>query len=70
MDVLEMLYGGYGDGPPRGSGPDQDKIQKEGKAYLDQGWPKLDSIKTATVISPVPTAAPARRAPATKKPAS
>jgi len=68
MDVVEMLYGGYGDGPPRGSGPDQDKIQKQGKPYLDQGWPKLDSIKTATVISPVPAAAPARRAPTAKKP--
>ena len=72
MDVVEMLYGGYGDGPPRGAGPDQDRIQKEGKPYLDQGWPKLDSIKTATVISPAttPTTSPAKRPPTTKKPES
>jgi peptidyl-prolyl cis-trans isomerase A (cyclophilin A) len=51
MDVVDAFYGGYGDGPPRGSGPDQDQIQKQGKPYLDLGWPKLDSIKTATLLT-------------------
>src|SRR5690348_18255678 len=32
MDVVEMLYGGYGDGPPRGAGPDQDR--KIGRAHV------------------------------------
>jgi peptidyl-prolyl cis-trans isomerase A (cyclophilin A) len=52
INVVEMMYEGYGDGPPRGTGPDQDQISKQGKAYLDKGWPKLDSIKTATLVGP------------------
>jgi len=46
MKVVEMLYDQYGES----SGPDQDQITKLGKPYLDQGWPKLDSIKTATLL--------------------
>jgi peptidyl-prolyl cis-trans isomerase A (cyclophilin A) len=46
MKVVEMLYDQYGDN----GGPDQDQITKQGKPYLDKGWPKLDSIKTATLI--------------------
>jgi peptidyl-prolyl cis-trans isomerase A (cyclophilin A) len=53
MNVVEMLYDQYGDS----SGPDQDQITKQGKPYLDKGWPKLDSIKTATLMGPVATAA-------------
>jgi peptidyl-prolyl cis-trans isomerase A (cyclophilin A) len=69
MSVVEALYGGYGEGAPQGAGPDQDEMEKKGKAYLDQGWPKLDSIKTATLLTPPPaaTSKPAA-APATKKP--
>jgi len=48
MNVVDMLYDQY----TESSGPDQDKISKLGKAYLDQGWPKLDSIKTATLVGP------------------
>jgi peptidyl-prolyl cis-trans isomerase A (cyclophilin A) len=66
MDVVEMMYGQYGDN----AGPDQDQISKQGKPYLDKGWPKLDSIKSATLVAPAGTAAakPAA-APAAKKPA-
>jgi peptidyl-prolyl cis-trans isomerase A (cyclophilin A) len=46
MKVVEMLYDQYGDN----GGPDQDQITKQGKPYLDKGWPKLDSIKTATLV--------------------
>jgi peptidyl-prolyl cis-trans isomerase A (cyclophilin A) len=53
MKVVEMLYDQYGDS----AGPDQDQISKQGKPYLDKGWPKLDSIKTATLIGPAPAAA-------------
>ncbi len=53
MKVVDMLYDQYGDS----AGPDQDQISKLGKPYLDKGWPKLDSIKTATVIGPAPAAA-------------
>jgi peptidyl-prolyl cis-trans isomerase A (cyclophilin A) len=66
MGVVDQLYGGYGDGPPQGAGPDQDQIQRQGKPYLDQGWPKLDSIKTATLLTAGP--AGASKPAATKKP--
>lgn len=49
MEVLERLYGGYGDMPPRGSGPDGVKIEAQGNAYLDDHFPRLDSIRKATV---------------------
>jgi len=65
MDVVEMMYGQYGDN----AGPDQDQIQKQGKPYLDKGWPKLDSIKTATLVAPAGAAAAAKpAAPASTKP--
>lgn len=62
MDVVDQLYSGYGEGAPRGSGPEQDRIQKEGKAYLDRDFPKLDSIKSAVVLSqPRPSSSQPRR---------
>jgi peptidyl-prolyl cis-trans isomerase A (cyclophilin A) len=67
MNVVEMMYEGYGEGAPQGAGPDQDQMEKQGKAYLDKGWPKLDSIKTTTLLTTEPAAA-SKPAPATKKP--
>jgi len=52
MNVVEAFYEGYGEGAPQGAGPSQDEIEKKGKPYLDKGFPKLDSIKTVTIISP------------------
>jgi peptidyl-prolyl cis-trans isomerase A (cyclophilin A) len=49
MDVLEGLYGGYGDMPPRGSGPDGVEIERQGNVYLDNHFPRLDYIKKAAV---------------------
>ena len=46
MNVVEMFYDQYGDA----AGPDQDQITRQGKPYLDKGWPKLDSIKSATLV--------------------
>jgi peptidyl-prolyl cis-trans isomerase A (cyclophilin A) len=73
MNTVEMMYEGYGEGAPEGSGPNQDEIEKQGKPYLDKGWPKLDYIKTATIVAPEPAAAgkpaaTAKPAPATKNP--
>lgn len=51
MDVVRQLYSGYGEGAPSGRGPDQSSVSSLGKPYLDKNFPKLDSIKTATVIS-------------------
>jgi peptidyl-prolyl cis-trans isomerase A (cyclophilin A) len=50
MDVVDKFYSGYGEGPPRGRGPDQGRIQTEGKTYLDKDFPQLDSVKTAVVL--------------------
>ena len=50
MKVVEMLYDQYGDS----GGPEQDQISKLGKPYIDKGWPKLDSIKTATLMGTAP----------------
>src|SRR6266481_1334092 len=54
MKVVDMLYDQYGDS----GGPDQDQISKLGKPYLDKGWPKLDSIKTATLVAAPEAAKP------------
>lgn len=52
MDVIANFYSGYGDNPTS----DQDAITKGGKAYLVKKYPKLDSIKTAVVVSSAPAA--------------
>jgi cyclophilin family peptidyl-prolyl cis-trans isomerase len=49
MDVVDKIYNGYGEGAPRGRGPDQGRLQAEGNAYLTKDFPKLDYIKTATI---------------------
>jgi peptidyl-prolyl cis-trans isomerase A (cyclophilin A) len=50
MDVVERLFGGYGDAPPRGDGPNQGRIVMEGNEYLKKSFPDLDFIKKATVL--------------------
>jgi peptidyl-prolyl cis-trans isomerase A (cyclophilin A) len=49
MEVVDSLYGGYGEGAPNGNGPDQGRVQQQGNAYLEQDFPKLDFINTATI---------------------
>ena len=49
MDVVDSLYRGYGEGAPRGNGPNQMLIKSQGNAYLVTQFPKLDYIKTATI---------------------
>ena len=50
MEVVDQFYADYGEGAPDGPGPDQERIEKEGNAYLDGAFPKLDYIKTARVL--------------------
>lgn len=50
MDVVDALYKGYGEGPPSGRGPDQERVQSEGNAYLDQEFPKLDRILSTRIV--------------------
>ncbi|MGA8144297.1 MAG: peptidylprolyl isomerase [Candidatus Acidiferrales bacterium] len=47
MDVVKSFYSGYADAPTS----HQDEITNNGKAYLDTNFPKLDSIKTATIAA-------------------
>jgi peptidyl-prolyl cis-trans isomerase A (cyclophilin A) len=65
MEVVQQLYSGYGEGAPNGRGPDQGIVGDQGKTYLDKNFPNLDSIKTATVVSPVAAPAAPGHKPAT-----
>jgi peptidyl-prolyl cis-trans isomerase A (cyclophilin A) len=49
QDVVKKIFTGYGEGAPRGKGPEQGRIQMEGNAYLNKDFPKLDFIKKATI---------------------
>ncbi len=49
MDVVESLHSGYGEGAPRGGGPDQGAVQQRGNAYLRESFPDLDYIEQATI---------------------
>jgi peptidyl-prolyl cis-trans isomerase A (cyclophilin A) len=69
MKVVDMFYDQYDSNQV-----DQEMINKQGKAYLDKNYPKLDVIKSVVITDPAPTAAPAAKpkaatgATATKKP--
>ena len=49
MNVVDAINAEYGEGAPRGRGPDQSRIQNEGNAYLAKDFPRLDYIKKATI---------------------
>lgn len=49
MEVVDALYAGYGDGPPRGEGPYQAQAHAQGNAYFDEAFPELDRVIRATV---------------------
>lgn len=46
MDVVEKLFSGYGEAPSKQQG----RIQTEGNKFLEASYPKLDSIKKATIV--------------------
>jgi peptidyl-prolyl cis-trans isomerase A (cyclophilin A) len=50
MAAVDSLYDGYRE-EPQGSA---DRIEAEGNAYLDRAFPKLDSIKKATLLEKKP----------------
>jgi len=50
MSVVESFYAGYGEGPPQGNGPNQERLQMDGNPYLEKNFGKLDHIKSARVI--------------------
>lgn len=49
MEVVDQLYADYGEGAPTGQGPDQERIEKEGNAYIEKEFPNLDYVKTARI---------------------
>ena len=51
MDVVEKLYGGYGERSGGGMrAGHQDQIFEGGNAYLDREYPKLDKLIRATIL--------------------
>lgn len=52
MQVVDQLYSDYGEGAPRGTGPDQRYIQAQGNEYLNREFPNLDYVVKATPIEP------------------
>jgi peptidyl-prolyl cis-trans isomerase A (cyclophilin A) len=49
MEIVDQLYKLYGDGPPTGVGPEQERIRREGNEYLDRYFERLDHIKKAAI---------------------
>jgi peptidyl-prolyl cis-trans isomerase A (cyclophilin A) len=60
MEVVDKLYNGYGEGAPDGHGPNQGLITSRGRAYLEKSFPKLDSIRSATLVPAAAAPAPAK----------
>ena len=50
MAVVDSFYDGYGEEPQKST----PRMESEGNAYLDAAFPKLDSIKKATLLSKKP----------------
>mmetsp|Transcript_26578 Transcript_26578/g.42723 ORF Transcript_26578/g.42723 Transcript_26578/m.42723 type:complete len:290 (-) Transcript_26578:136-1005(-) len=51
MRAIDAIYGGYGEGAPAGSGPDQMRIQRQGNVYLTKNFPKLSYVSKAAIVS-------------------
>jgi peptidyl-prolyl cis-trans isomerase A (cyclophilin A) len=50
MKVVDALYNDYGEGRPRGMGPDQSRIMVEGSKYLRDNYPRLDWVERAYIL--------------------
>jgi peptidyl-prolyl cis-trans isomerase A (cyclophilin A) len=50
MKVVDSLNAEYGEGAPRGRGPDQGRLQMEGNAYLMRNFKRMDYVKKATIV--------------------
>ena len=62
MKIVEMFYDQYGDS----AGMDQANIEKLGEKYLAEKWPRLDQIKSATIVGDTAAAKPSKPATSTK----
>jgi peptidyl-prolyl cis-trans isomerase A (cyclophilin A) len=52
MDVVDKIYPGYGESPR------QDLLTDQGDTYVAANFPKIDKIKLARIVPPVPAPAP------------
>jgi peptidyl-prolyl cis-trans isomerase A (cyclophilin A) len=50
MEVVDKLNAEYGEGAPRGRGPDQGRLQTEGNAYLEKEFSRMDYVISATIL--------------------
>lgn len=50
QDIVDKINGEYGEGAPRGRGPNQGIIQEKGNEYLKASYPNLDYIKSAALV--------------------
>jgi len=50
MDIVNKLYNGYGEGAPRGKGPDQGRLQSEGNTYLRAEFGQMDYLVSADIL--------------------
>ncbi len=50
MAIVDRIHAGYGEGAPSGRGPAQQRIQREGNAYLRAQFPELDYIRGARIV--------------------
>jgi peptidyl-prolyl cis-trans isomerase A (cyclophilin A) len=57
MNVVNMFYDQYGDT----AGMDQENITKGGEHYIASKYPKLDTIKFATIVGDAASATPAAK---------
>ena len=49
MNIVDALNAEYGEGAPRGRGPDQGRLQMEGNDYLAKEFSRMDFIRKATI---------------------
>lgn len=50
MAAVDQLHNRYGEGAPRGRGPNQSLIQSQGNTYLRAQFPNLDYIRSARIV--------------------
>lgn len=48
--TIDKINTEYGEGQPRGRGPDQGRLQMEGNAYLKAEYPRMDYILSAELV--------------------
>lgn len=62
MDIVEKLYGGYGEHSGGGMrAGHQDQMFAGGNAWLDREYPKLDKLIRATIVKSADSAKPPRQ---------